>query len=158
MDGTRAISEMDSARHWPNVRLRGLKSGVAILAAAVAGYALPLSPAFAATGFDGLWSVVIVTESGTCDRAYRYPVRITNGVLRHAETGDASFVITGKVEPDGAVHGSVTRDSNSAVASGQLSGQTGGGRWRGKGSGGACSGRWEAERRDAKRQTNGSAN
>src|SRR3954467_14369750 len=26
--------------------------------------------------FDGSWSVLIVTEKGKCDRAYRYPVKI----------------------------------------------------------------------------------
>src|ERR1019366_6141851 len=32
-----------------------------------------------ATAFDGDWSVVIMTQSGGCDRAYRYGVRISNG-------------------------------------------------------------------------------
>ena len=33
--------------------------------------------------FDGLWSVVIVTLQGSCDRSYRYPVRIVgNRVLQ----------------------------------------------------------------------------
>ena len=32
--------------------------------------------------FDGTWSVEIITEAGTCDRAYRYPVRIENGRAR----------------------------------------------------------------------------
>ena len=43
--------------------------------------------------FDGLWSVVIVTLQGSCDRSYRYPVRIVGnrvlqaGAVLHDETG-----------------------------------------------------------------------
>ncbi len=42
--------------------------------------------------YDGLWSVSIVTEKGDCDRGYRYPIRITRGVLSNA--GDTVFAIT----------------------------------------------------------------
>jgi hypothetical protein len=38
--------------------------------------------------YDGLWSVLIVTEKGDCDRGYRYPIRITHGILNNA--GDAA--------------------------------------------------------------------
>ena len=31
--------------------------------------------AMARTPFDGAWSVLIVTDRGTCDRAYRYALR-----------------------------------------------------------------------------------
>ena len=49
--------------------------------AAVAFIALGALPntASAQRGFDGQWSVLIVTESGTCDRAYRYGVTIRSG-------------------------------------------------------------------------------
>ena len=52
-------------------------AALAILAASVipAGSAPIASP----KSFDGGWSVLIVTEKGTCDRAYRYPVKIENG-------------------------------------------------------------------------------
>jgi hypothetical protein len=36
----------------------------------------------ASGGFDGLWSVLIITEKGTCDRGYRYAVRIKGGARR----------------------------------------------------------------------------
>ena len=39
------------------------------------------TPAGSAPSFDGIWSVVIVTQKGACDRAYRYPIRIRNGAL-----------------------------------------------------------------------------
>ena len=30
-----------------------------------------------AAGYDGTWSVLIVTETGTCDRGYRYNVNVS---------------------------------------------------------------------------------
>src|ERR1700733_9763518 len=33
--------------------------------------------------FDGRWSVLVITESGTCDAAYRYGVAVENGVVRY---------------------------------------------------------------------------
>ena len=35
--------------------------------------------ATARTPFDGAWSVLIITDRGTCDRAYRYALRIADG-------------------------------------------------------------------------------
>lgn len=50
---------------------------------ALALFLVGMSPAAAAPRqaappdrFDGTWSVEIITETGSCDRAYRYPVRI----------------------------------------------------------------------------------
>jgi hypothetical protein len=34
--------------------------------------------------FDGLWSVVIVTLQGSCDRSYRYPLRIVGSRVMQA--------------------------------------------------------------------------
>ena len=49
-------------------------------AAILAATAVPASaPAIARSNFDGAWSVLIVTQKGTCDRAYRYPGKISNG-------------------------------------------------------------------------------
>ena len=46
-------------------------------AAILAATAVPASAAAVAkSNFDGQWSVLIVTQKGTCDRAYRYPVKI----------------------------------------------------------------------------------
>src|ERR1044072_8148148 len=50
--------------------------------------------------FDGQWSVLIVTEKGRCDRAYRYPVRIENGTVGYA--GTASFNISAAGSADAA--------------------------------------------------------
>jgi hypothetical protein len=93
--------------------------------------------------FDGTWSVLIVTEKGTCDRAYRYPVRISNGAVGYA--GEASFNVSGNVGAGGAVTVMVSRGNQSARGSGQLSVSNGSGRW--VAGSGECSGTWTAERR-----------
>ena len=93
--------------------------------------------------FDGNWSVLIVTERGTCDRAYRYPVRISGGSVGYA--GQASFNVSGRVGGNGAVTVTVSRGSQSATGSGMLSSTDGSGRWRA--ASGECSGTWTAERR-----------
>jgi hypothetical protein len=93
--------------------------------------------------FDGAWSVLIVTEKGTCDRAYRYPVKIENGAVGYA--GSASFTVSGKVDPKGAVTVTVARGSQSATGTGVMSGTDGIGTWTA--ASGECSGSWTAERR-----------
>ena len=112
---------------------------LAILAATVPASA----PAAARSNFDGTWSVLIVTQKGTCDRAYRYPVRIANGSVGYA--GDSSFTVSGKVGDNGAVTVKVARGSQSANGQGRLSATDGSGMWT-AGSG-DCSGTWTAERR-----------
>ena len=114
--------------------------------AILATSALPASPApLGATkqNFDGTWSVLIVTEKGTCDRAYRYPVRISNGSVGYA--GEASFNVSGSVGANGTVTVMVSKGNQSARGSGQLSGTDGSGRW--VAGSGECSGSWTAERR-----------
>ena len=98
-------------------------------------------PAKAKTSFDGTWSVVIITEKGTCDRSYRYPVRIDGGTVGYA--GQASFDISGRVQPNGSIKVSVAKGDRRANGSGKLAGDFGTGSW----SGGECSGTWQAERR-----------
>ncbi|BAT59710.1 hypothetical protein GJW-30_1_02243 [Variibacter gotjawalensis] len=91
--------------------------------------------------YDGNWSVLITTDKGSCDRAYRYPVRIANGVVGYA--GQASFQVSGRVQANGAISVRVSRGSQSANGTGRLNGTSGGGSWRG----GECSGTWTAEKR-----------
>jgi hypothetical protein len=93
--------------------------------------------------FDGSWSVLIVTEKGKCDRAYRYPVKIENGAVGYA--GSASFTVSGKVDPKGAVIVTVARGSQSATGTGRMSDSDGTGTWTA--ASGDCSGSWTAERR-----------
>ena len=121
--------------------LRNLVLGAGILGVAtVLGAA---APAGSVPNYDGLWSVVIVTEKGACDRAYRYPIRIRNGAL--VAEGSSPATINGKVASNGQVTVTVSAGNKSATGSGRLSGAAGTGSWHG----GECSGTWEAERRGA---------
>ena len=99
----------------------------------------------AATAFDGTWSVLIQTDRGQCDRAYRYPLVMRDG--RVIYEGDASVNVNGQVSKHGAVRVRVTAGSQSADGTGRLSSAQGSGSWRGTGSSGTCSGTWSAERR-----------
>lgn len=113
----------------------------ALCALAAAAATLIATQSFAVPSYDGSWSVLVVTKSGTCDPAYRYPVRIANGTLVNA--GDNAFNISGKVGQSGAITVTVSAAGKSATGSGHLAGATGGGLW----TGGSCSGSWTAERR-----------
>jgi hypothetical protein len=115
-------------------------------AAIVTASAVPASaPAFAKSSYDGQWSVLIVTQKGTCDRAYRYPVKIDNGTVGYA--GEASFNVSGKVGANGAVTVTVSRGNQSATGTGRMSGTDGSGIWTA--ASGECSGTWTAERRSS---------
>ena len=104
------------------------------------------TPATASGKFDGNWSVVVITENGTCDRAYRYPIRVVNGALKY--DSESGIEITGKVDGRGRIKASIRRGEQHANGTGQLSQNAGAGIWTGKGAATECSGRWEAERRD----------
>src|SRR6202166_3184338 len=114
---------------------------VALFAFVAASATIATTSTFAVPAYDGLWSVSIVTEKGTCDRGYRYPIRISNGLLANA--GDVAVNIAGKVMPTGAITVMVSAAGKSANGTGRLSGNLGEGSW----SGGDCSGTWTAERR-----------
>ena len=98
----------------------------------------------ARASFDGRWSVLIVTDAGTCDRAYRYALDIVNGRVTY---NDPSFDVSGHVDARGRVSVSVSAGGERASGTGELSGDSGSGRWKGYSSTSACSGHWEAERR-----------
>jgi hypothetical protein len=119
--------------------IRWLFAGLALAAAiALAGTAR------AGTGFDGAWKVTIITQSGNCDPAYSYPVKVVGGRISYS--GDGSFDISGRVGEAGAVSVAIARGDQKASASGKLSGNSGAGQWSGKSATTACSGRWEATR------------
>src|SRR5215469_5055075 len=92
-----------------NLRNFTLAGAMALSMAALSGIA---SPATSAPSHDGLWSVVIVTERGTCDRAYRYPVRISRGAVLN--DGPSPITVSGKVGGNGAVKVLVTYGDKSA--------------------------------------------
>ena len=120
-----------------------------VLASALAspGIAAPAGTA----NYDGSWSVVIITESGACDRAARFGVEISNGHV----LGDGSANLQGRVAQNGAVRVSVSAGDQRATGSGRLSRDRGSGVWQGQGFQGPCAGSWVAERRGAQFQTEG---
>jgi len=104
----------------------------------VSAFAFSAVPASAADNpYDGLWTVTIVTNSGNCEPTARYPLTVSEGRVT-APGAD----VTGKVGPQGLVRVSI----GPAFANGQLSGNTGSGKWNGASGGVPCSGRWEASR------------
>ena len=117
-----------------------------ILALGVAGLALsPSVPVEAQVGFDGRWTVLVVTQAGDCDKAYQYAVQIASGAVSYA--GEASINLSGRVDGSGRVNVSISRGGQSANGAGRLSGSRGTGTWKGQSRNTECSGRWEATRR-----------
>jgi len=102
-------------------------------------------PAKAQSKFEGLWSVLIITGAGDCDRAYRYGLRIERGRVLY--DGQSGIDISGRVDSSGRVTVTIRRGDQGASGTGRLSGNSGAGTWKGTSSTGQCSGRWEAERR-----------
>src|SRR5689334_8761153 len=133
MDGSTARARVAHASRALTAAITIFGTVATAIWASTAGLALPR--------YDGLWSVSIVTEKGDCDRGYRYPVRITRGVLSNA--GDVAFSIAGNVGPTGLIRVTVSYGAASANGVGKLSGNIGNGSWIG----GSCSGTWTAERR-----------
>jgi len=120
---------------------RILLSTLVLLAAAAPGSARSTQ-----SGFDGRWSVVIITDAGTCDRSYRYGLVVSHGRIYYE--GDSSVTISGGVDPRGRLSVSLRYGQSAAQGSGRLSRSDGEGRWQGASSGSRCSGHWLAERRD----------
>jgi hypothetical protein len=97
-----------------------------------------------ASAYNGSWSVLIVTDAGDCDRAYRYALQIANGRISYP---NSSFDISGRVDASGRVRVNVSAGGQQASGTGRLAGNYGQGSWSGASSTGRCSGHWEAERR-----------
>ena len=105
---------------------------VSLVASAVTVAAAPVS---AQQPYDGLWQVTIVTKSGSCDAHTTSTVNVSDGKI-------SGGPVSGTVGSGGLVRVSI----NGAYANGQLSGNSGSGKWNGASSGVPCSGRWEASR------------
>ena len=115
---------------------------VSVLALACAASAATSAPA--RTPYDGPWTVLIVTERGSCDRAYRYGVQIVDGNVQY---DGGAVTLAGRVDAKGAVHVTVAAGSSRANGTGRLFRNVGQGSWSGSSGGDICSGYWEAERR-----------
>ena len=122
--------------------LRDLKVAALSL---VAGFVVTASVTASAAPQDGNWSVVVITEKGACDRAYRYSVAVANGQVRYQ--GDTAVNFNGTIDPNGTVKVAIRLGEKGANGTGRLSKDSGLGTWQGFGNAGECAGHWEAERR-----------
>jgi hypothetical protein len=125
-------------RHTTRIDKNGRRVSVPIVVPA-----RPAAPV--STAFDGDWSVVIMTQNGGCDRAYRYGVRIANGDVVY--DGGGPVDLQGHVFSNGSVRVRVSGAGQEANGQGRLSRTLGTGTWSGQGSLGSCAGTWQAERR-----------
>ena len=107
---------------------------VSFLAAAAT---VAATPASAQSPYDGLWQVTVVTKTGSCDAQTTSTLTVSDGKI-----SGSGAPISGSVGSGGLVRVSI----NGAYANGQLSGNSGSGKWNGASAGVACSGRWEASR------------
>ena len=118
---------------------------VFLLAAAAVGLLPSVAALARSAGYDGRWSVLVITRSGTCDAAYRYGVTVENGAVRYA--GESGVDLQGSVDERGRVRVTIGRGDQSAEGTGRLTAGGGSGTWSGRSPSSRCSGVWEAERR-----------
>lgn len=97
------------------------------------------------TSYDGSWSVVISTRSGSCDPEFRLGIEIVDGAVIYQ--GGAGANVQGSVAPNGGVWVSVASGGQRADGQGRLSRNAGSGTWQGQGMAGSCAGVWHAARR-----------
>ena len=114
--------------------MRRHRIGLALFASVMTGVA---APALAQSPYDGLWTVTIVTSSGNCEPTASSTLTVADGKIS-APGAD----VTGSVGREGLVKVSI----NGAYANGQISGNSGSGKWNGASAGIPCSGRWQASR------------
>jgi hypothetical protein len=97
---------------------------------------------------DGIWSVRLATDSGTCDSSDTYSIAVENGSVRYIPSpGSSPTVVSGRIASNGAVDLDIRRSIAKADASGRLNGKSGSGTWQLAMLG--CSGRWTAQKRSS---------
>ena len=117
--------------------MRSNRIGIFLASAIASAAALAAAPALAQTPYDGLWNVTVVTKNGSCEAQTRSTLTITDG-----KVSAAGADVSGSIGREGVVRVSI----GGAYANGQLSGNSGSGKWNGASAGVPCSGRWEASR------------
>jgi len=103
-----------------------------------------IASANAQNKFDGPWSVVVVTNSGPCERTYTGRVQIINGVVQFGGRGPSS--VSGRVTERGGVSLAASIGAGWAKASGQVSTNSGQGTWRAQVENRTCTGSWSAQK------------
>ena len=124
--------------------MSGALAGAAFAAAALSALSVPASAAPAnADRYDGRWSVEVITDEGTCDRAYRWSIGIKGG--RVADIADGVATANGTIDKSGRVALRFERGADVLTAKGSLDAENGAGLWTAPSR--SCAGRWRAERR-----------
>jgi hypothetical protein len=142
MTGHPLTSRPSTNHPQPHLRFRAVVLGTIL---ALTASAAATGAAFARTVYDGAWSVLIVTRSGSCDPTYRYGLQISDGNVIY--DGGGPITMQGRVTPKGVVRVIVQSGGQWADGSGKLTRNQGSGIWRGQGASSACAGVWQAERR-----------
>jgi len=114
--------------------MRRNRIGLALCASVLTG---AISPALAQSPYDGLWTVTIITNTGSCEPTASSTLTVTDGKISAPGTD-----VTGSIGHEGLVKVSI----NGAYANGQITGNSGSGKWNGASAGIPCSGRWHASR------------
>jgi hypothetical protein len=115
--------------------MRRNRIGALFLGSLFAGMAT--APAIAQTPYDGQWQVTIVTNSGSCEPTASSMLTVADGRISASGAN-----VSGSIGREGLVKVSI----NGAYANGQISGNSGSGKWNGASAGIPCSGRWQASR------------
>src|SRR5258707_15602520 len=103
------------------MRLNRIRT-ILLLSTITATAALAAAPATAQTPYDGLWSVTVVTKTGTCEPSTRSTLTVSDGKVSAAGSD-----VSGSIGREGLVRVSI----HGAYANGQLSGNVGSGKWNG---------------------------
>jgi hypothetical protein len=119
------------------MRLNRIRTMFAVSILAATAAALITTPLAAQSPYDGLWQVTIVTKAGSCEPSTRSTLTVADGKISAAGAD-----VSGSIGREGLVRVSI----GGAYANGQLSGNSGSGKWNGASAGVPCSGRWEASR------------
>lgn len=113
-----------------------------VLASGLSASLVEAATAREAGGFNGAWSVELVTESGICDSHTSYSVSVQEGQVRLVSSAERA-TLSGRVGADGTVGLSVSNGTASGAASGRLDAHSGSGTWKVSA---LCSGSWTARR------------
>jgi len=111
----------------------------------VAAFPFITDAAMAEQSFDGHWTIQAVPDKGSCKRTHQYKLVVENGTIRSGASKMVRGNVTGGLQPDGRIQGSVQRNRTRIDVTGNLSGTTGSGEWAATGRV-TCSGRWNAEK------------
>lgn len=124
------------------------RAGLA-LAGLIGGTGLAWAAPLPHNPFDGRWSVEVITDKGSCDRAYRWSIGVDSG--RVTDIGGNVAKAAGGIDRGGRVAMTLTRNADVLTARGAVSGKWGQGTWVAPTQ--QCAGRWRAELRSTDYRT-----